>query len=101
MKNVQRNGPEVVDRILRPLVAFRATALGSLGFFGTLLAILLIVIGVALSYVISVILTVILIPLTFPLDLLLRVLGRKGFLTMTRAGRFSYTVDLEGFRKAP
>ncbi len=101
MQSVQRNGREVENPILRRLVAFGAMALGFLRSFGNFLAILLVLIGIALSVILDFVVSAILIFLTFPFHLLLRVLGRKGFLTTVRDGRFSYTVNLEGFRRAP
>ncbi|MBS1895468.1 MAG: hypothetical protein JST59_29565 [Actinobacteria bacterium] len=81
--NVEWRGREVENPILRPLVAFAAIAVGCLGA------------SMAIAR------AAILVPASLPVHLLLRALGRKGFLTRREGSRFSYRVDLEGFRKSP
>ena len=81
--SLEQRGRQVEGPVLRPLIAFGAMVVGCLGAFVT--------IGLA----------AIVIGLSLPLHLVLRVLGRKGFLTTSERRRFRYAVDLEGFRKAP
>lgn len=81
--NVEWKGREVESPMLRPLVAFGAIVIGCLGAF------------------ITAALAAIVIPFSLPLHLLLRMLGRRGFLVRGEGWRFSYAVDLGGFRKAP
>ena len=81
--NVEWRGREVENPVLRPLVAFAAVAVGCL----------------AASMAIA--RAAIVIPASLPVHLVLRALGRKGFLTTREGLRFSYRVDLEGFRKLP
>jgi hypothetical protein len=84
MTSIKWNGQEVTDPALRSIVATFAICLG-------LLAIPLALAGMVLA--------IILLPITLPLDLLLKRLGRRGFITNDN-GQLSYAIGHNAFRRA-
>lgn len=86
--NVTWRGREVEAPVVRQLAALAALVLAPVTAF----------VGLAVA-VVGLALTAALIPLTFPLHLVLRLLGRRGFVDVER-GRVRYAVEREGFRRA-
>jgi hypothetical protein len=86
--SVTCRGREVETPVLRQLAAVAAIVLGSvMALVGLIVAVL----GFAI--------TAVLVPLSLPLHLVLRMLGRKGFIEV-QSGRMRFAVEREGFRKA-
>jgi hypothetical protein len=97
MDSVQWKGREIENPILRFLVGFCAMVLSFVALMAAMLAIPLSVI----MGVLGVLVMAVLIPVSFPLHLVLRLLGRKGFLSTGESEGFSYVIDTDAFRKAP
>ena len=86
--SVTWRGREVENPALRQLAAVATIVLGAVT---APVGLIVTVIGLAL--------TAVLLPLSFPLHLMLRLLGRRGFIEV-EWGRVRYAVERQGFRKA-
>lgn len=87
--SVTWRGREIERPLLRQLAAVTAIVLGAVM---APVALIVAVFGAAF--------TAVLVALTFPLHLVLRLLGRRGFLDV-EGGRVRYAVERRGFREAP
>lgn len=86
--SVTWRGREIENPALRQLAAVATIVLG-----GAMAPVGLIVAVLGLAF------TAVLLPLTFPLHLVLRLLGRRGFIEV-KGGRVRYAVERQGFREA-